>query len=172
MRQFRLFIGHLAYVVEESGAACFLGIEAEFRCHDGAEIGRLAGVLQQVLSVARTVFHLTDKTYKVGMQAVDTEVDDGTLAGLDDFLLNLLAHFVDHLLDACRVDTAVGHELMECQTRYLAAHGVKTRKDNCLGGVVDDDFNTGGSLESTDIAAFATDDAAFDFIGVDVEHGD
>ena len=40
--EFRLFVGHLAYVVEQSGATGLLGIETEFRSHNGTEIGSLA----------------------------------------------------------------------------------------------------------------------------------
>ena len=104
------------------------------------------------------------------MQAVDTEVDGRALAGFDDFLLDLLAHFCNYFLDACGVDTAVGHELMQGQTGDFAAHGVEARQHDGFGGVVHYDLDAGGGFEGADVAAFAAYDAAFDFIGIDVEH--
>ena len=60
VRQFGLVVGHLADVVQQSGAACLLRVQAQLRGHDGAEVGCLAGMLEEVLAVRRTVFHLPD----------------------------------------------------------------------------------------------------------------
>ena len=59
--QFGLFVGYLADIVQEAGAACLFGVKAEFRSHDGAEIGGFAGVLQKILAVAGAVFHFSDQ---------------------------------------------------------------------------------------------------------------
>ena len=72
---------------------------------------------------------------------MDTKVDDGALPRLDDLFLDLLTHLRDDLFDAGRVDTAVLDELMQCQTCYLTAHGVKATEDDGFGGVVDDDLD-------------------------------
>jgi len=148
----------------------FLGVQAKFRGHNGTEIGGLAGMLKKILAIARTVFHLAYHADKVGMQPVDAEVDGSTFAGLYDFFLNLLAHFIHDLLDACGMDASVGHELMERQAGYLAAHRVEAGEHDGLGGVVDNDFNAGSGLKGADVAALAADDAALDFVAVDVEH--
>ncbi len=68
------------------------------------------------------------------------------------------------------MDAAVGHKLMEREARDLAAHGVEARKHNGFGCVVDDDLDACRGFEGTDVAAFAADDAAFDLVGVDMEH--
>ena len=54
---------------------------------------------------------------------------------------------------------------------YLAAHGVEGREDDGFGCVVHHDFNAGGSFQGANVASFAADDAAFDFVRFDVEHG-
>lgn len=51
VRQFGLFVGYLADIVQQSGTFGFLRVQSQFRCHDGAKVGCFAGVLQQVLSV-------------------------------------------------------------------------------------------------------------------------
>ena len=48
----------------------------------------------------------------------------------------LFPHLRHHLFDACRVYAAVGHQLVQCQACYLAAHGVKAGKYDGLWGVV------------------------------------
>ena len=115
-------------------------------------------MLEKVLAIARTVLHLAHHTYQVGVESVDTEVYGSALASLYDFLLNLLAHLAHHLLDACRMDAAVSHELMQSQTGYLAAYRVKAREDYGFGGVVHYDFNAGGGFQSAYVAAFAAYD--------------
>lgn len=69
-------------------------------------------MLQQVLTIRGTVFHLTDDTDQFGVQAMDTQVDGGTLTRLDDLILQLLLHLGNNLLDAGRVDTSVTHQLV------------------------------------------------------------
>ena len=127
-------------------------------------------MLQQVLSVGRTVFHLADHADQFGVQSVDSQVDRRALADLDDLLLDLLLNLGDHLLDACGVDAAVGDELVQGQTRDFAAYGIEAREDDGLGGVVDDDLDARCGLQGADVAALAADDAALDLVALDVEH--
>ena len=102
---------------------------------------------------------------------MDTEVDGGALAGFDDFFFDLTAHFGHNFFDASGVDAAVGHELVQGQASDFAAHGVEAGEHDGFGGVVHDDFDAGGGFQSADVATFAADDAALDFVAVDVEHG-
>lgn len=62
---------------------------------------------------------------------------------------------------------------MKCQTADLTADRIKSRDDNALGGVVDDDLHAGGCFKGTDVATFTTDDAPLDLVVVDMEdtHG-
>ena len=103
---------------------------------------------------------------------MDTEVDDGALPRLDDLFLDLLTHLRDDLFDTGRVDTAVLDELMQGQTCYLTAHGVKATEDDGFGGVVDDDLDTRSGLEGADVTPLTADDTALDLIALDVEDGD
>ena len=173
MRQFRFVVGHLADVVQQTCSAGDLGIEAQFGGHDACEVGRLPGVLQQVLTVGRAVFHLADHADQLGVQSVDAQVDRRALAHLDDLLLDLFLDLGHHFLDAGGVDAAVGDELVQGQTRDLAAHGIESRKDDRLGGVIDDDLDARRGLQGADVAALAADDAALDLVALDVEdrHG-
>ena len=106
------------------------------------------------------------------MQAMNTKIDSSTLTGLNNFVLKLFLDFGNHLLDTGRMDTSVGHQLVECQTASLAANRVESRDDDSLGGVVDYDFNTAGSLQGTDITTLTTNHTTLDVVVVNVEHGD
>ena len=159
--------------MQQTGTACDLGVQPQFGGHDTGQIGRFAGMLQQVLPVGRTVLHLTDQADQFGMQAVDAQIDGRALADLDDLLLDLLLHLGDHLLDAGGMDSAVGDELMQRQTGDLAAHGVEAAQDDRFGRVVDDDLDAGSRFQRTDVAPLAADDAALDLVALDIEdrHG-
>ena len=82
-------------------------------------------MLQKVLTVRRTILHLADDADKLGVQAVDTEVDGCALTGLDDFVVELLLHLCHYLFDACRMNASVGYELVESKAAYLATNGVE-----------------------------------------------
>ena len=59
------------------------------------------------------------------MQAVDADVDGCALTCLDYLVVELLLHLCHYLLDACRVDTSVGYELVEGKASNLATNGVE-----------------------------------------------
>ena len=50
--QFWLFVRHFAYIVEQTRTTGTFRVQSELRCHYGTEIGCLARVLQEVLTVA------------------------------------------------------------------------------------------------------------------------
>ena len=101
---------------------------------------------------------------------MNTQVDGCALTHLDNLLLDLLLHLGYNLLDACRVDTAVGYKLVQSQTRNLTTHGVKSAQDDCLGGVIHDNLDACCSLQSADIAALTTNDASLYLVALDVEY--
>ena len=68
------------------------------------------------------------------------------------------------------MDTSVGYELVQGQAGDFAAHGIEPAQDDRFGRVVHDDFDACGSFQRPDVATFAADDAAFDFVAFDVEH--
>ena len=170
--QFAFFVGHLTNVVEQASALCLLGVQAEFGCHNGAEVGCFASVLQEVLSVGGAIFHFAYDAHEFGVQSVDAEVNGGALTCFDNFLFHLFAHFGHDFLNACGVDASVGNELVECQAADFAAHGVEGGDDDGFGRIVYNDFHASGGFEGADVAAFASDDAALHFVVVNMEDGD
>ena len=172
MGRFGVLVGHFAYIVEQTCAACFLGVESEFGGHDGAEVSRFAGVLKEVLTVGGTILHLADHTNEFRMQTVYAQVDGSALAGFDNLFLDLFLHFSHHFLDARGVDTSVCYELVQSQTCYLAANGVEGREGDTLRSVVHYYLYAGCGFECTDISSFAANDTSFDLIVFDVEDGD
>ncbi len=170
MRQFTLLIGHLADVMQQSCSLCLLGVQPEFACHHSAKIGRLACVLQQVLSVRRAILHLTNNSYQFGVQSMNAKVDGCAFSRLYDFVVELFLHLCHNFLDACRMDTTVAHQLVQSQATYLAADGVESRDYYCLWGVIDHYFHSACSLKSTDVSSLTADNASFHLIVIDMEH--
>lgn len=105
------------------------------------------------------------------MKSVDTKVNCCALSGFNDFFFNLSANFSHYLFNAGRVDASVGNQLMQCQTGYFATHRVEAGEHDCLRGIVHNDFNSCGSLESADVATFTTNDTSLDLIRVNLKHG-
>ena len=172
VRQLRLVVGNLAYVVQQSGTPGQLGVQTELGGHDAAQVGYLARVLEQVLSVGRAVFHFADEPDQLGVQSVYAQIDCRPLAGLDDLFLDLLLHLGYDLFDTRRVDASVGHELVQREPGDFAANGIEARQDDRFGRVVDDDLDAGGCLQRPDITAFAADNAALHLVAVDIEDRD
>src|SRR5687767_10892150 len=67
------------------------------------------------------------------------------------------------------MDASVGHELLERETRDLAADRLVTRDHDGIRRVVDDHVDTRRELERAYVSAFATDDAPLHLV---VRQGD
>ena len=106
------------------------------------------------------------------MKSVYAEVDSRALTYFNHLVLQLFLNLSYHFLDACGVDTAVSNELMECQTASLTANGVEGRDNDGLGSIVNNDFHTTGSFQSTNVTSFTSDDASLHIVVVNVEHAD
>ena len=107
-----MVIGNVDSSVKQAGTFGLLGVQSKFGSHNGTEVGGFTCMLQQVLTVRRTVFHLSDDADKFGMQAVDAEVDSGAFSRFDDFVFHLFLHFCHHFFDTFRVDTSFGYPLV------------------------------------------------------------
>ena len=158
--------------MQEAGALGDLRVQAQFGGHDGADVRDLAGVLQEVLPVGRTVFHAADQAHEFHGHSVDAQVDAGALAGFEDFVFELLLDLGDHFLDAGGVDAAVHDELVQGQAGHFAADRVEGGKHDGVRGVVHDDLDAGRRLQGADVPSFTADDAALDLVIVDREGGD
>jgi hypothetical protein len=94
------------------------------------------------------------------VEVVEPELEGGRLALAAHGGLELGLHLLDDLLDARRVDAAVGDEALDRLLGDLAAVRVEAREDDGARRVVDDQVDAGGDLERADVAALAADDAA------------
>ena len=172
VRQFDIIVCHFADVMQQTCTACRLDVQTEFAGHRGTEVRGLASMLQQVLSVRRAVFHLSDETNEFGVQTVYAKVYGGTFTDLDNLFLNLLGHFRHYLFDTRGVNTTVLYQLVQRQTRYLAAYGIERREGDSLRRIVHNDLHARSGFEGTDITSLATDDTTFDFVILNMEDGD
>ena len=170
--QVGILFRNLADIVQQAGPFGDSGIQTQFGGHDGADVGHLAGVLEKVLPVGRTVFHPADQADQLHAEPVDAQVDAGAFAGFQDFLFQLLLHLGDDFFDAGRMDAAVDDQLVQGQAGHFAAHRVEGGKEDGVGGVVHHEFHAGRGLQGPDVAALTADDATLDFVVFDREGGD
>ena len=68
------------------------------------------------------------------------------------------------------MNTTVTYQLVESQTTGLTTHRIKTRDDDSLRRIINDNFHTGGCLKRTDVSTLTTNDTAFYLIIVDMEY--
>jgi hypothetical protein len=148
-----------------------LTLRPELGRHHAGEVADLDRVGEQVLGVRRAHLELAEQPHQLGVDAVQAEVEHRLLAGLAAHLVDVLLGLLHHLLDAGRVDAAVGDQRADRQPRDLAAHRVEARDRDRLGGVVDDHVDAGGGLERADVAALAADQPALHVVGRQRHHG-
>ena len=110
-------------------------------------------------------FSVPSKRMSSGCNSCHAEVGGRLAALLADLLLNLGADAFDDLLDARRMNAAVGDELLEGQPGDLPAQRIEGGNEHRLGGVVDDQVDAADHFEGADVAPFATDDAPLHVVG-------
>ena len=143
--------------------------EPELLGHDAGEEGDFLRMVEHVLAVAGAELQAAHQPQDFGMEVEEAELERRGLAVLADRVLHLGLDLLDDLLDAGRVDAAVGDEALDRLARDLAAERIEAREDDRAGRVVDDQLDAGGGLEGADVAALAADDAALEVVARQVD---
>ena len=165
--------GHsLTDIVEKTGSASLSNVNAHFLCNNTCEHGNLDRVAKGVLTVRGTVLHTAKELNKLGMETVNTCLEDCLLTGLLDFKLNVTASLLNHLLNSCGMDTAVADKLLKSDACDLTSNRVKARNGNNVGCVVNNKLNAGKILDGTDISTLTTDDSTLHLVTGDLNNRD
>ena len=168
---FHLVVNGFADVVQEAGPLGGGDVQAQFRRDQGHQLGHLDGVLENVLAEAVAEMQAAQQFDQFAMHGRQAQLHDRLLAGALDGLVHFLGNGRDDLLNAGGMDAAIQDEPFHGLAGDLAAHGIKTGKDDRAGGVVNEHRHAGGGLEGANVAAFAADDAAFHFLALDIDSG-
>ena len=106
---FLLEVDGFSDVMEQTGAAGEVGIEAEFPCHEAGKIGDFHRMGQSILAIGSAVMETTDVRKQFAVDAGEAKFEAGFLAvflgGFSDFALA----FSNDVFDAARLDAAVLH---------------------------------------------------------------
>ena len=82
-------------------------------------------MLEKILSIRAAILHAADKLDKLYVKTVNPEVYAGPLSCLEYLIFELTADLGNDFLDACRMNAAVSHQLMQGQTGNLTAYRLK-----------------------------------------------
>src|SRR4029453_299809 len=155
----------LADVVQEPAPLGQGDVHAQLGGHDAGQVGGLDQVAEYVLAVGGAVLEPSQHADQLGVQVGDADLEAGVLAGPAHLPLDLLLGPFVGLLDAGRMDAAVGDQLLQGEAADLAPDRVEAGQQDRPGGGVDDQVDAGARLEGTDVAALAADDAALHVVG-------
>src|SRR5688500_6167349 len=161
VRAFVFVREHLADVVQERASLRHRDVEPELRRHDPREECHFLRMGEDILAIARAPLHAPDALDELRVEAGYASFVRGLFAGLDDPGVDFPTRLVDDFLDAPRVNAPIGDELLECDSRHLAAHRIEARDDDGSRSVVDDDVDARRELERADVSPLAADDTAF-----------
>ena len=126
-------------------------------------------MLEKVLSIRRTIFHSSDEFHELDIHTVNAEVNAGTLTGFQNLVFELFLNFRHDLLDSGRMNTSVHNELVKCKSCDLSSDRIECGKKNSIRSVIHYDFNSGSSLERSDVTSLTSDDTTLDFVVLDRE---
>src|SRR5579863_4821751 len=93
-------------------------------------------------------------------------------AGLTHNDIHLLPGFSDNLFNTCWMNTPIKNKLGECDACYLASYWNEAREHNSFWSIVDDQINTRGRFQGTNVASFTSDDAPLHLVIRQLYDGD
>src|SRR3989344_3453600 len=124
---------------------------------------------QHILAVGGSELQAAQKSHQPQIEVKTPNLKRRSLAGGFDLSLDVLSNFFDDLLDARGLNSAVGDQLLQSVFGDVPAYRIKGRDHNSARRVVHNDLNPRSPLERPDVAAFAADDLALDFIAGDLD---
>ena len=149
-----------------------VGLEPELGGHQPGDVRSLEQVAEHVLPVAGAVAQPAQDRPQPLVEVMDADLGQRVVGGAQAELVDLGAAVLVGVLDAVRVDPAVGHQRLQGEPADLAPDRVEAGQQHRLGGVVDDHVDAGDRLEGADVAALAADDPALHLLGGQVQHAD
>jgi len=121
MGPLHLAVDGLADVVKERRADRDVRVEADLLGHDAGQARHFRRVRQDVLPVTGAVLQPAHQTQDLGMEIVQAQLEGDRAALLAHFVVGLVLDLLDDLLDARRMDTAVGNQLLDRLLRDRAS---------------------------------------------------
>ena len=92
--------------------------------------------------------------------------------GLSDGDFQFLGHLFNYFFNTARMNPSIADKLQKRQPGNLTPYWIKTRQNDGLGSIVNNDIYAGGRLDRPDIPAFASYYSALHFIIGQGHHGD
>ena len=169
MAAFHVVIGGFADIVQQARAASERGIHAEFFRHHAGDECDFDRMPENVLAIAGAIVEAAEQIDDAFVEAADLGFLNGFLTVAANILIDFLLCFGDEFFDAGRVNAAIGDEFVERGPSNFAADGIESTDDYDARRVIDDHVDAGCFFEGANVAAFATDDAAFHFVAGDVD---
>src|SRR5262249_26177779 len=134
--------------------------------HEAHEMGHFNGMVQNVLGVAVAEMEPAENFQNLEVQRRQAGFGDGLFGEAKDGFVHLLVDNGDNFLDATGMNSAIDDEALHGFASDFAADGIEAGKQNCAGGVVDEDGDAGSGFEGANVAPFAANDAAFDVVAL------
>ena len=124
--------------MQKTCTLCHTNVHADLGCKKSAELSDLDRMFQCVLSITGTEFHLSKQFHELRMDSMDSNFERSGLTVLTHVRLHFALCFLHHLLDSCRMNTSIHNQAFQSNPCHLTADRIKTRKNNCLRGIIDD----------------------------------
>ena len=115
-------------------------------------------MFERVLAVGRPELEPSEKLEELRMKIGDADLEGRGFAVAEQLFFHLTLDFCNQLFDAAGVDPAILDEIGQSLPGDLTPHGLEARQDHGARRVIDDQVDTGGLLEGSDIATLAADD--------------
>ena len=158
-----------AEVVQKACALSGNRIETKLGSHNAAQVRDFERVVQNALAERGAEAQAAKRANELGMQVVNTNVERRLLASLLDLLVHELFGLRVHLFDASGMNAAVGDEVFHGDAANFTTNGIEARNGYALRRVVDEQVYARKLLEAANIATFATDNAALQVVGRNVD---
>src|SRR3989344_2450416 len=116
-----LVVHSFADVVEESSSTSDSFVGTQFSCEHARKVGNFDGVVEHILTVARTEVETSENHDELGVEVRNLCFEGRFSALLFNYGVDFLLGFLHGLLNLGGLDAAVENEVLKRAARYLTA---------------------------------------------------
>ena len=161
---FDLVVDCFAYVMKQTGSFGLFNINAQFRSHHSAQKSHLKGMLKDVLAVAGPVFQYAEKTNKLHVNTMCSNIKGRLFTHLPNGHLKFFADLFNYLFNPCRMNPTVHDQTFQGKARHFPPDRIESGEYHGFGRVINYYIDSGSRLNCTNISALSADYPALHFI--------
>ena len=163
MGAFLFTIYRFTNIMEQASPFCHIRVCTDFRRKNTCKVGSIDTVLENVLSITRSIFQTPQYLNQIRMHAANSTLEYRFFTGLTNRFIHFFLCLCHNFLNSCRMDSSIFHKTFQGQSGNFTANRIETGQNNRFRCIINNQINTGQCFNCAYIPPFTSDNTALHF---------